>query len=306
MTKQGKNGQFVSVMFNDCYSRTQEFLREPPLPVYLYSVGEKTLSAGEVSEMGALKNSFAEIIWGVEGVGELTLFGETFRIDPGDVFFYLPGEAHRHRALSEKWVTRWICFDGPLAEAYLLSYRYPRHQQNCRVPDDGVFEDFKASIADSDLAQIRRISGILCQILSELCPGRSVPRHSSLLVKQCMELIQSRIADRNLDLNMVCDTLNVNRSTLTRLFKAKVGVSPGRYIRDRRLQAAQILLQGTNLPVGEIAGKCGFPELTSFIRFIRENLGCSPLVYRGKTQKKLRFDIGQNHTIPKKNRRMNL
>lgn len=250
--------------------------------------------------MGALKNSFAEIIWGVEGVGELTLFGETFRIDPGDVFFYLPGEAHRHRALSEKWVTRWICFDGPLAEAYLLSYRYPRHQQNCRVPDDGVFEDFKASIADSDLAQIRRISGILCQILSELCPDRSVPRHSSLLVKQCMELIQSRIADRNLDLNMVCDTLNVNRSTLTRLFKAKVGVSPGRYIRDRRLQAAQILLQGTNLPVGEIAGKCGFPELTSFIRFIRENLGCSPLAYRGKTQKKLRFDIGQNHTIPKK------
>ena len=54
-------------MFNDCYSRTQEILREPPLPLYLFSGWEKTLSAGEVSEMGALKNSFAEIIWGMEG-----------------------------------------------------------------------------------------------------------------------------------------------------------------------------------------------------------------------------------------------
>jgi len=280
-------------MFNDCYSRTQEFVREPPLPLYLFSVGEKTLSCGEVSEMGALKNSFAEIIWGMEGVGELTLFGETFRMDPGDVFFYLPGEAHRHCALSEKWRTRWVCFDGPLAEAYLLSCKYPRHQKNCGTLSDKQFEDFKISIADSDWSQIRRLSGILCQILTNLCPDQSIPQHSTLLVKQCMELIRSRLADRNLDLGLICDSLNVTRSTLTRLFKEKVGVSPGRYIRDRRLQEAQILLLGTNLPVSEIAGKCGFPELTSFIRFIRGNLGCSPLAYRGKTLKKQKFETEQ-------------
>ncbi len=283
-------------MFNDCYSRTQEFLREPALPLYLFSVGEKTLSAGEVSEMGTLKNSFTEIIWGMEGVGELTLFGETFQINPGDVFFYLAGETHRHRALSEKWVTRWVCFDGPLAEAYLLSYKYPRHQQNCGKLSDKLFEDFKISIADSDWTQIRRLSGILCQMLANLCPAEVVPHHSTLLVKQCMELIQSRISDINLDLNMVCDTLKVNRSTLTRLFKEKIGVSPGCYIRDRRLQEAQILLLGTNLPVSEIAGKCGFPELTSFIRFIRNNLGCSPLAYRDKTLRNQKF--GEN--LPKK------
>lgn len=278
-------------MFNDCYSRTQEFVREPPLPLYLYSVGEKTLNCSEISEMGELKNTFAEIIWGMEGVGELTLFGETFRIDPGDVFFYLPGEARRHRALSSKWVTRWVCFDGPLAEAYLLACRYPRHQQNCGKLDNALFEDLKISIADTDWGQIRRLSGILCQILTNLSPAQVVPQHSTLLVKQCMELIRSQLSNRDLDLNMVCDTLGVTRSTLTRLFKEKVGLSPGRYIRDRRLQEAQILLLGTNLPVSEIAERCGFPELTSFIRFIRENLGCSPLAYRGKTLKEQKFKI---------------
>lgn len=278
-------------MFNDCYSRTQEILREPPLPLYLFSVGEKTLSAGEVSEMGALKNSFAEIVWGMEGVGELTLFEETFRILPGDVFYYLPGEAHRHHALSEKWVTRWVALDGPLAEATLLAYRYPRHQSSCGKLDDERFEELKTSIADTDWFQIRRLSGILSQMLADLCPGRSAPVRSELLVKQCMELIRSRLSDRNLDLEFICDNLKVSRSSLSRLFREKIGVSPGRYIQDRRLQEAQILLLGTNLPVSGIAERCGFPELTSFIRFIRRNLGCSPLAYREKTLKKQKIRI---------------
>ncbi len=278
-------------MFNDCYSRTQEILREPPLPLYLFSVGEKTLSAGETSEMGVLKNPFAEIIWGMEGVGELTLFGETFRIHPGDVFFYLPGEAHRHHALSETWVTRWIAFDGPLAEACLLSCRYPRHQSGCGKLEDGLFDDLKTSIADADLFQIRRLSGILCQILTNLCPDSAAPRRSALLVKQCMELIRSRLADRNLDLEFICDNLKVSRSTLTRLFREKIGTTPGRYIQDRRLQEAQSLLLGTSLSVGGIAERCGFPELTSFIRFIRRNLGCSPLAYREKHLKNQKFRI---------------
>lgn len=49
---------------------------------------------------------------------------------------------------------------GPLAEAYLLACRYPRHQQNCGKLDNALFEDLKISIADTDWGQIRRLSGI--------------------------------------------------------------------------------------------------------------------------------------------------
>ena len=108
-------------MFDDCYTRTKEILSAPPLPFYLFSVGEKRLFRGETAEMGSLKNPFCELIFGVEGIGELTLYDKNYLLNPGDVFYYLPGEEHRHRALSDRWTTRWVCFDGPLATATLLA-----------------------------------------------------------------------------------------------------------------------------------------------------------------------------------------
>ena len=269
-------------MFNECYSRTEEIIHEPPLPFYLYSVGEKTLKTGEISEMGSLKNSFAELIWGVEGAGELTLFGKTFCIQPGDVFYYLPGEAHHHHALSERWRTRWITFDGPLAEAYLLAFRYPRLIRGGNIPSNAVFDDLRRSISDSDWKQIRKISGILCHILTNLATTDSEISHSGQLVKQCMDFILSHLAEPALDLTMICDSLHVTPSTLNRSFKEQIGISPGKFIQQKRLREAQVLLLNTNLNVCELAAKCGFSDPNTFSRFICRKLGKPPLAYRKK------------------------
>ena len=273
-------------MFNDCYSRSEEIMREPPLPLYLYSVGEKTLAAGEISEMGSLKNNFAELIWGVEGTGELTLYGKTFSLHPGDIFFYLPGEAHRHLALSERWRTRWITFDGPLAEAYLMSFRYSRLLRGGTVPSNAIFEDLKKTIADPDWEKIRKNTGVLCQTLANLAIGNLEIAHSGELVKQCMDFILSHLAEPELDLTMICDSLHVTQSNLNRLFREKLGVPPGRFIQDRRLQEAQVLLLNTNLTVKELAARCGFTDPNTFNRFIRRNMGMSPITYRKKNIKK--------------------
>jgi len=273
-------------MFNDCYSRSEEIMREPPLPLYLYSVGEKTLAAGEISEMGSLKNNFAELIWGVEGTGELTLYGKTFSLHPDDIFFYLPGEAHRHLALSERWRTRWITFDGPLAEAYLMSFRYPRLLRGGTVPSNAIFEDLKKTIADPDWEKIRKNTGVLCQTLANLAIGNLEIAHSGELVKQCMDFILSRLAEPELDLQMICDSLHVTQSNLNRLFREELGVAPGRFIQDRRLQEAQVLLLNTNLTVKELAARCGFTDPNTFNRFIRRNMGMSPITYRKKNIKK--------------------
>lgn len=269
-------------MFNDCYTRSSEIMREPHLPLYLYSVGEKTLEAGEISEMGSLKNNFVELIWGIEGTGALTLYGKTFSLHPGDIFFYLPGETHRHLALSARWRTRWITFDGPLAEAYLMAFRYPRLLRGGTVPTDALFEKLKKTISDSDWEKIRKNTGILCQILAELAIGIGNPEIilSGQLVKQCMDFISSHLVEPELDLTMICDSLHVTPSSLNRLFRQKLGVSPGRYIQDCRKKEAQVLLLNTDLPVKELAARCGFSDPNTFNRFIRRNMGMSPISYR--------------------------
>lgn len=272
-------------MFDDCYTRTKEILSAPPLPFYLFSVGEKRLFRGETAEMGSLKNPFCELIFGVEGIGELTLYDKNYLLNPGDVFYYLPGEEHRHRALSDRWTTRWVCFDGPLATATLLAYQYPRLQRGAGNLSDSLYRELKLGGSDSDYQQIRHMSAVVGALLAGLYPKTPAGEQSSLLIKQCMEWIQNHLADPALDLTMLCDTFGTGKRTLTRLFHEKIGLPPGSYIRSRRLTEAQILLMGTDLPVREIARKCGFVCLSSFIRFIRNNLGCAPLAYRKRNRR---------------------
>ena len=49
------------------------------------------------------------------------------------------------------------------------------------------------------------------------------------------------------DVQFLCDCLNISKSKLTRLFNQEIGISPGRYILNCRLEQAQALLTGTGI-----------------------------------------------------------
>ena len=92
-----------------------------PQPFYAYGTGISRLLRSQTMVKKGGVNPFVEVLWGVEGVGELVLFEQAFPIKPGDVFYYLPGETHECRSLCDCWNLRWLCFDGPLAEAVMYS-----------------------------------------------------------------------------------------------------------------------------------------------------------------------------------------
>ena len=67
-----------------------------------------------------------------------------------------------------------------------------------------------------------------------------------------------------------------------RLFKARTGVTPARYLTGLRMQQAQELLSGTDLPVEEIARLCGYLRHSAFSVAVRRCYGASPLALRGR------------------------
>lgn len=83
-----------------------------PQPFYAYGTGISRLLRSQTMVKKGGVNPFVEVLWGVEGVGELILFEQAFPIRPGDVFYYLPGETHECRSLCDCWNLRWLCFDG--------------------------------------------------------------------------------------------------------------------------------------------------------------------------------------------------
>lgn len=67
----------------------------------------------------------------------------------------------------------------------------------------------------------------------------------------------------------------VSNSTISHLFKQKMGVSVYRYITQRRLIAAKTLI-GQKLPLEEISQQVGFSDYSTFYRAFKQEFGISP------------------------------
>jgi len=67
---------------------------------------------------------------------------------------------------------------------------------------------------------------------------------------------------------------------LSRLFRRVTGQSIVEYINGRRIEAAQKLLETTELSIGNVAEQTGFASAAHFRRVFRETMGVGPLQYR--------------------------
>jgi AraC-like DNA-binding protein len=65
-----------------------------------------------------------------------------------------------------------------------------------------------------------------------------------------------------------------------RAFRAETGLTPHRYLRERRLARARELLVTTPLPITEICDAVGFQSLGSFSALFRRVTGETPAAYR--------------------------
>lgn len=69
-------------------------------------------------------------------------------------------------------------------------------------------------------------------------------------------------------------------SRFSEIFKSEMGVPPGEYLRNLRLNRAQNLLKSTRLNAGEIASQCGFSDAAQFSRAFRSAFQKTPGEYR--------------------------
>ena len=84
----------------------------------------------------------------------------------------------------------------------------------------------------------------------------------------------------NLGLNDLAKIALRSLPTFKREFKETFQTTPGRWILQKRLKDANLLLQTTQMSVNEIADECGFENNTHFSRVFKDEFGKSPLHFR--------------------------
>jgi AraC-like DNA-binding protein len=98
------------------------------------------------------------------------------------------------------------------------------------------------------------------------------------LVGAAMALMGSDLG-RHWDVAAVAQELDVTREHLTRVFAARVGAPPARWLRGQRIAAAARRLRGGE-PVAAIARACGFADAAHFAEVFRRGTGLTPLAFR--------------------------
>jgi AraC-like DNA-binding protein len=73
---------------------------------------------------------------------------------------------------------------------------------------------------------------------------------------------------------------DMSRYHFTRLFTAHTGLPPAAWIIEQRVREAARLLRGTQLPLKDIATRCGFPNANYLCRVFRRHSGMPPASYR--------------------------
>jgi two-component system response regulator YesN len=100
-------------------------------------------------------------------------------------------------------------------------------------------------------------------------------------VELAKQIIDSQFCNPELNIGMLADKLQVNRSQLCRKFHAAYGVSPVRYLINCRVQFGLELIENSNDKIMEIAAKSGFGNPNYFSKSIKKYTGIPLRQFRG-------------------------
>ena len=94
--------------------------------------------------------------------------------------------------------------------------------------------------------------------------------------------------DREVNFEKLASDVGMSHRNFTRRFKSATGDNPRDYLQQLRLSSAIKLLEDTRLPIGTIAQRVGYRDLTHFRSLFKRYTGQTPTEYRRRSV--------QNHT----------
>lgn len=126
-----------------------------------------------------------------------------------------------------------------------------------------------------------KISSAAYQLLMRLCSTREEYQENygyPMLVEAAIGIMQEDFAFLD-GIEQLAEQLEVTQSYFIRLFTNAVGISPGKYLKRRRLEYAKTLLAQPDMPVALVADLSGFGSANYFAKAFRKEVGMSPHEY---------------------------
>lgn len=252
--------------------------------------GYEWVPAGAKYDVDGRKRGSRERIlfkYTISGQGELTLGGmEKRALNAGDAMLLcVPGD-YRYRPMpgADHWEFLFFTFDSPVAVE--IAKNLIREAGNTFSLD--AFGDtpplawqLYCIFQSGEIENRYQVSALgydlLMHLYGEALAGGAQNRTGGLLHR--VSAYCFRHLSRPVTVEELADVCGYSRWHFSRIFREASGMTPSGYILEQKLTAACRILQHENVPVKELADRCGFVDPGYFGRRFRRRFGVTPTHY---------------------------
>lgn len=138
---------------------------------------------------------------------------------------------------------------------------------------------------------IRSASNLLHAVASYLCMERMILLRQNDLPIRLDQYIQDHLS-QPLSAEILCRNLGIGKTCLYQLSRQSYGCGIAAHIRRLRISKAQnMLLACPDMPLSDIAEKCGFEDYNYFITVFKKQTGTTPGKFRSAESGKFNCDV---------------
>ncbi|MEF3304678.1 AraC family transcriptional regulator [Paenibacillus sp. GYB003] len=219
-----------------------------------------------------------ELVYYMAGTGVTRLDDLEYRYEPNTYTVIPPGMPHDERRLAD---TDVLFIGFSLVSRDMPSLQHGLFQDSDPASILGLLLGMKAEMHEKHAFYAQKLNLRMSEILIEharsVAPGQPGRPDDNLLYARTF-------IDENFNQKIAVEDLaamaGYSYHHFRHLFKKKFGVSPIRYLIDKRLEKARSLLRFTELPVSSVASECGFSNDAQFCTIFKRELGETPRAFR--------------------------
>ena len=221
----------------------------------------------------------------VDGKGYIEYCGKIYNVEKGDSVIIRSGfNVKYYSDSSDPYVKLWFTATGAFAESVLSIILGEEKISVVKKNSYAVIEKLLKSIEKNGIEAIRDTHAFMDVIYVMFpekisCTAKENKSDAEDFADKIKNYTDLFLRD-GITVKKTAEHFGISERYLIEQFRRKTGVTPGKYMTEKRLCEAAELLELSDFTIGEISNTLGFCEPGYFTKVFTKKFGMPPKIYR--------------------------